>query len=211
MPFWVGQVRTEASFCSSGRDLQTCKQPCDSEPFDLNRVTIKPMQMPETNEYNPNYQKYFDLVFSGNYLSILAQNTTDTVEFFDRIPANNHDYRYAEGKWTIKEVLMHMIDTERVFSYRALAAARGDQSPMYRMDEELYASNIDVSDRSLQSLVSEFKIVRAASKSLFENLTDAQSKLQCNIVTHPMSARAIGYFLIGHIQHHINVLKDRYL
>jgi len=169
------------------------------------------MQMPETNEYNPNYQKYFDLVFSGNYLSILAQNTTDTVEFFDRIPANKHDYRYAEGKWTIKEVLMHMIDTERVFSYRALAAARGDQSPMYRMDEELYASNIDVSDRSLQSLVSEFKIVRAASKSLFENLTDAQSKLQCNIVTHPMSARAIGYFLIGHIQHHINVLKDRYL
>ena len=107
---------------------------------------------------------------------------------------------------------MHIIDTERVFSYRGLVAARGDVStPHYRMDEELYARNVDVSNRSLQSLISEFKAVRASTQQLFENISEAQSKLPCNIVTHPMTARAIGYFVIGHIQHHLNIIQERYL
>jgi len=106
---------------------------------------------------------------------------------------------------------MHLIDTERVFSYRGLVAARSDGSPHYRMDEELYARNVDVSGRSLRSLLSEFKAVRSSSEQLYQHLTDAQSKLLCNIVTHPMTARAIGYFLIGHVQHHVNIVKGRYL
>ena len=107
---------------------------------------------------------------------------------------------------------MHIIDTERVYSYRALVAARGDATmPHYRMDEELYAKNVDVSHRTLQSLISEFKAVRASTEQLFENLTDAQSKLECNIVTHPMTTRAIGYFMIGHVRHHLNVIEERYL
>lgn len=105
-----------------------------------------------------------------------------------------------------------MIDTERVFSYRALVAARGDTTTShYRMDEELYAKNVDVSHRTLQSLISEFKAVRSATGEIFENLTDAQSKSPCNVVTHPMTARAIGYFMIGHIQHHLNIIEERYL
>jgi hypothetical protein len=92
-----------------------------------------------------------------------------------------------------------------------LAAARGDASPHYRMDEEMYAGNVDVSPRSLQSLISEFRAVRASTEQFYEHITDDQSKLQCNIVTHRMSARAIGYFLIGHIRHHLNVIKERYL
>jgi hypothetical protein len=79
------------------------------------------------------------------------------------------------------------------------------------MDEEIYARNIDVSDRSLDSLLSEFRTVRRASESLFENLTDSQTNRMCNIVSHPMSARAIGYFLIAHTRHHMGVLKQRYL
>jgi len=79
------------------------------------------------------------------------------------------------------------------------------------MDEELYARNVDVSHRSLQSLVSEFKAVRSSTEQLFANVTDEQSKLECNIVTHPMTARAIGYFIMGHIQHHVQVIKERYL
>ena len=106
---------------------------------------------------------------------------------------------------------MHMIDTERVFSYRALAAARGDVTPHYRMDEELYAKNVEVSHRTVQSLISEFNAVRRSTEELFGNLTEDQSKRSCNIVTHPMTARAIGYFVIGHVQHHLNVIKDRYL
>jgi hypothetical protein len=107
---------------------------------------------------------------------------------------------------------MHIIDTERVFSYRALAAARGDnETPVYRMDEELYAGNVDVSRRALPSLLAEFKAVRAATLCLVENITDAQSKRLCNIVTHPMTARAIGYFMIGHVQHHVGIVKERYI
>ena len=106
---------------------------------------------------------------------------------------------------------MHIIDTERVFSYRGLVAARGDESPHYRMDEELYARNVDVSQRSLPSLFAEFEAVRASTRLLYENLSDAQSKLPCNIVTHPMTARAIGYFLIGHVNHHLNIIEQRYL
>lgn len=169
------------------------------------------MERPNPGEYHPNYQKYFDLVPQGDYRELLRQNSTDTVAFFERLPPDKHDYRYAPGKWSIKELLMHLIDTERVFAYRALAAARGDETPVRRMDEELYASNVDVSQRDLASLLAEFKAVRAATSYLFENMTDTQSTRLCNVVTHPMTARAIAYFMIGHVQHHVRVVKERYL
>jgi uncharacterized damage-inducible protein DinB len=168
------------------------------------------MQRPAAGEYAAGYQQYFDLVPAGDYLSLLKQDSIDTVRYFEGIPEEKLDYRYAEGKWTIKEVFMHIIDTERVFSYRGLVAARGDASPHYRMDEELYARNVDVSQRSLQSLLSEFKAVRASTEHLYANITDAQSKLKCNIVTHPMTTRAIGYFVIGHVKHHLNIIQQRY-
>lgn len=169
------------------------------------------MQRPEPNEYDPNYQKYFDLIPDGDYLSILQRNTLSTVEFFETLAAEKHDYRYTDGKWTIKEVLMHIIDTERVFGYRGLAAARGDTTSVYRMDEELYARNVDVSDRSMSDLISEFKIVRTGTEYLFRNMTDEQSQRYCNVVTHPMSARAIAFFIIGHVLHHTGVVRERYL
>ena len=170
------------------------------------------MQRPSADEYHENYQKYFDLVPAGAYLELLGQNSKETVSVFEAIPRGKLDYSYAPGKWTIKELLMHLIDTERVFSYRALVAARGDATtPHYRMDEELYAKNVDVSQRTLQSLISEFQVVRSSTEKLFENLTDAQSKRLCNVVTHPMSARAIGYFMIGHVQHHLKIVEERYL
>jgi len=169
------------------------------------------MQRPAADEYAISYQRYFDLVSDGDYLTLLKQNSSETVDCFEGIPEEKLDYRYAVGKWTIKEVFMHIIDTERVFSYRGLAAARGDASPHYRMDEELYAGNVDVSQRSRQSMILEFAAVRASTEQLYAYLTDAQSKLRCNIVTYPMTARAIGYFLIGHVRHHLNIIEQRYL
>jgi uncharacterized damage-inducible protein DinB len=170
------------------------------------------MQRPEANEYHANYQKYLDLVPSGDYLEMLRKNSADTARFFEALSPDRHDYRYAEGKWTIKEVLMHIIDTERVFSYRALAAARGDsETPVHRMDEELYARNVDVSNRTMPDLISEFSAVRRSTEYLVENTTDEQSRRWCNVVTHPITVRAISYFLIGHVQHHIGVIRERYL
>ena len=92
------------------------------------------MKRPSPDEYASGYQKYLDLVAEGDYLSLLRQNSLETVAFFESIPDEKLAYRYSEGKWSIKEVLMHIIDTERVFSYRGLVAARGDASPHYRMD-----------------------------------------------------------------------------
>ena len=169
------------------------------------------MQRPLAGEYATGYQQYFDLVPPGDYSFLLKQNTIETINFFEAIPEDKLDYKYEADKWTIKEVFMHIIDTERVFSYRGLVAARGDESPHYRMDERLYAGNVDVTRRSLPSLLAEFNAVRASTQILYENLSDAQSKMQCNIVTHPMTARAIGYFLIGHVKHHLNVIEQRYL
>jgi uncharacterized damage-inducible protein DinB len=169
------------------------------------------MQKPIAGEYGPGYQKYFDLVPDGDYLDLLRKNSSETATFFENIPDEQLDYRYAAGKWSVKEVLMHLIDTERVFSCRALAAARGDTSPHYRMNEEVYARNVDVSRRALQSLMTEFKAVRCSTEQLFENLGEEQSKLSCSIAPYPMTARAIGYFLIAHIKHHIGVIQERYL
>lgn len=169
------------------------------------------MQRPLAGEYAPGYQKYFDLVPPGEFLDLLKQNSNETSTFFSSIPGEKLDYRYAEGKWTVKEVLMHIIDTERVFSYRALVAARGDESLHYRMDEELYSRNVDVSDRTRGSLLSEFQAVRDSTRLLLAHLTDSQSKRYCNIATHPMTARAIAFFLIGHVQHHRGIVEERYL
>src|SRR6266498_3787134 len=121
------------------------------------------MQKPSVDEYHQNYQKYFDLVAEGEYLNLLRQNSIDTLKFFGKLPTEKLDYKYASDKWTVKEVLMHIIDTERVFSYRALVAARGDNMTLHqRMDEELYANNVDASRRTLQSLLSEFSAVRSS-------------------------------------------------
>jgi len=169
------------------------------------------MQRPLSDEYGEGYERYLSLVPDGDYLNLLKQNSIETVNYFGAVPDEKLHYKYADGKWTIKEVFMHMIDTERVFSYRGLAAARGDTSTHYRMDEELYAGNVDVAQRTLQSLISEFKAVRVSTEYLYAHLTDSQSKGQCNIVTHPMTARAIGYFLIGHVKHHLNIINQRYL
>ena len=170
------------------------------------------MQRPLKNEYNPSYQKYFDRVPRGSYPEVLKQNKKNVLDFFEAIPFEKLDYKYAPGKWTIKEILLHIIDTERIFSARALMAARSDSAtPVQRMDEELYAKNAIVTNRSLQSLITEFNSVRNATETLFENFSEEQSKFLCNIISYPMTARAIGYFIIGHSEHHINIIKEKYL
>ncbi len=170
------------------------------------------MKRPIQGEYKPQYQRYIDLVPEGDFLQELQKNKVETIDLFTGIPAVKHNYRYAENKWTVKEVLMHMIDTERAFSFRVLVCARGDrQMPLYPLDENLYAANADVSNRSMENLLKEFETVRESIIFLFENLTEEQSKFLGNNITHTISTRALGYFMIGHIRHHNNVIKERYL
>lgn len=170
------------------------------------------MQKPLVGECIAYYDNYLKLVGEGDFSELFAQTTKEAVAFFEAIPAEKHNYRYAENKWTIKDVLMHIIDTERVLSYRALAIARGDtQTKLPYMDEDGYAANVDVTDRSMESILAEFQALRTASQYFFEHLTEEQSKTIGNSNGYPTTPRALGYVLIGHILHHCNVIQERYL
>lgn len=170
------------------------------------------MQRPTINEYNPYFQRYVDLTTEGNFIEQLQQNTADTIKYFTAIPAGKHEYRYEPGKWTVKESLMHIIDTERVFAYRALVAGRGDsETNLPKMDPDMYVKGVDVSARTLESIVTEFKAVRGATEALFTHMTNEQSERIGNNNSFPITPCALGYIMMGHIKHHMNIIDERYL
>jgi uncharacterized damage-inducible protein DinB len=170
------------------------------------------MNPPLKEEYNPYFEKYIKLVPTENFLENYKTNTKDTIRFFKSIPNEKLEYRYAEGKWTCKEILMHLIDTDRVMSYRALVAMRGDaNTPLPPVDEELYARNVDVSERTMDDLLDEFELVRNSAQKLFQNISEEQSSFLANGVNHPVSARAVAFIMQGHGNHHLNIIQERYL
>lgn len=170
------------------------------------------MKFPEKTEYNPVYQTYIDLVGEENFFGQVDNITNETVELLNSISKEKLNYKYADDKWTIKEVLMHIIDTERGFSYRAIVCLRNDdKTPLYGMDEDFYAKNVNVTNREIDSMLEEFKIVRKGFRILFENCTDDQSVFLGNGIGHKISARALGFISIGHTKHHLNIIKERYL
>jgi len=170
------------------------------------------MKFPENTEYYPGYQQYLDLVERENFFEQFDNITNETVEFFKSISHDKLNYRYAENKWTIKDVFMHIIDTERGFSYRAIVCIRKDnKTPLYAMDEDSYAKNVNVAERSIESMVKEFQAVREGFRILFENCTEEQASFLGNHIEYNITARALGYISIGHTKHHINIIKERYL
>lgn len=170
------------------------------------------MKRPDVNEYPASYQKYMELVKGDNFFDLLDGNTKELAEFFESIDASKQDYRYAKDKWTIKDLLLHVIDTERGFSYRAIVCIRGDdKTPLYPMDENLFAANADTSRRTMRDLLEEFGIVRLGFRKIFENTTGEQQKFLGNGSTGKLSGRALGYIAIGHAKHHMDVVRERYL
>lgn len=170
------------------------------------------MTRPNPSEFHPFYNGYIQNVPDGNFLQVLKQNSLEIKAFFNSIKKEKHDYRYATGKWTIKQIIMHLCDTERVMSYRALTIARGDVNAMLSsMDENLYASHVDTSGRTIEDLVGELMVIREATAMLFGYMTDAQSMLTGNVLGHSISARALGYIIVGHAIHHMNIVQKKYL
>ena len=170
------------------------------------------MKRPEETEYYPGYKPYIDLVEAGDFIELLDKNTASTIDFFRSIDSAKENFKYAENKWSVKEVFMHMIDTERGFSYRAIVCARRDsQTVLYAMDEDHFARNVDLSEVSLEQLIEEFIAVRQAFKFIYTNNPNEEFDFLGTGTTYKISARAIGYIAIGHMIHHIAVIQERYL
>ena len=170
------------------------------------------MERPTKNEYNPRYQAYIDLVENGDFLELLDENTQSTISFFQSIDVSKHNFSYAEKKWTIKEILMHIIDTERGLSFRAIVCTRNDKSiPLYGMEEDFYAQNVDVTNITMDNLIKEFIAVREAFKFIYVNNPIEKFNFLGDGISHPISARAIGYIVIGHTIHHQMIMNERYL
>ena len=170
------------------------------------------MNRPLPSQYHPFYSGYIDLVPNGDYLPLLKQNLMDVTSFFSSIPKEKHDYRYQPGKWSVKQTILHLCDTERVMSYRALTIARGDvRAHLPQMDENLFALHASVAGRTVEDLLHEFSAVREATSLLFAYMNDEQLQFEGNVMNHVMTPRALGYIIIGHAMHHMNVVRQRYL
>lgn len=179
---------------------------------------LRTISRPKENEYPPYSNIYMDLVKEDKLvLQLMKDNFTKIKTFIYSLPEEQLYYRYAEDKWTIKEILVHIIDDERIFSYRALRYARNDNTPLHGFEENDYAKYSNANERSLDSIFEEYKTVRNATLSLFQNLPEdsfmrsgggiGDDGNTINIRT----VRALAYHLAGHELRHIKIIKERYL
>jgi len=157
------------------------------------------------------YHNYISQVPEDDLMTAFKNQTPVFVDFVKNIPPDKIDFAYAEGKWTIKEMLQHIIDAERVFAYRALRFARKDPTPLPGFDEKIFAKNSRADKRSWDDLIEEFKAVRKSTEWLYTSFDEEQ--LNASGVSNNASnyVLAFGYISIGHSLHHVRVLKERYL
>lgn len=166
---------------------------------------------PEGNEYPAYYAGYVQLVLGDSILTILEEQIQATVALLEGLTEEQAQYRYAEGKWSIKEVVGHMADTERVMSYRALRISRGDQTPLPGFDQDSFTAAAVFDRHTFKELLEDFAIVRKATLSLL-NMVNEASWLNKGIMSDKeVTVRALGYIIAGHELHHIHVLQNAYL
>jgi hypothetical protein len=170
------------------------------------------MAKPEKKEYPAFYQTYIDaLDDQGNILSQMETSLRVFEKDLSGLALDKQEYRYADGKWTIKEIIQHLIDTERVFVYRALRYSRKDNSSLLSFDENMFVANYEINKRNFDNLVNEFSLLRRSTILMFQNfdkeILDREGKVGENIFT----VRALGYICSGHVSHHLKVIRERYL
>ncbi len=166
---------------------------------------------PSAEEYASFYETYVSLVPDGDVVGTLSRQLDETLALLRNVPAAREDFSYEPGKWSIKEVVGHMTDAERIFSYRALCIARGDKQNLPGMDQDDYMSGATFSTRRLGDLAAEFEYVRRATLSLLRHLSQEAWLRRGTANDYEVSVRALAYILAGHEAHHVNVLRERYL
>lgn len=168
------------------------------------------MYQPTAEEFNSYFGPYISKV-EDDVLNELEQQGEQFPAFIRSIPKAKENYAYASGKWTIKELLGHIIDTERIIAYRALRFARNDSQNLPGFDENEYVKYSHYSERSLESLAEEFALVRKANLFLFESFNEEELVRRGLANNNEVSVRALVYIIVGHLKHHQEVLKERYL
>ena len=171
------------------------------------------MQSTLTNHnFSAYFEHYINLVNdNSNFIDELNKVHKETNEILDLITEEKGVFAYAEGKWTIKELLVHLIDTERIFCNRALRFARNDKTNLPGYDHDNYVTYSEANERSLSNITEEFNLVRAATVALFKSFNTDMLKREGTANNNKLTVLAIGYIIAGHEIHHINVLKEKYL
>jgi hypothetical protein len=165
---------------------------------------------PDASEYAPFYHGYISSVPDGDVLALLRSGGRELIEALERIPESRGGHRYAPDKWTIREVIGHLIDAERIFGYRALRFARADQTPVPGFDENDYVKSAGSDARTIADLARELAVVRESSALMFESLPE-DAWLRTGIANgNAISVRAIAYVVAGHPRHHLRILRERY-
>lgn len=164
-----------------------------------------------SDEYNSYYQPYIDKVEDIELLDALKHNQKTVISFIKSIAEDRLCYRYADGKWSIKEIVLHLIDTERIFAYRALRIARNDKTEMSGFDQDFFVSHSYADNRSIHDLLSEYESVRMATISLFANFDDKTLSEKGIANNSSLSVRAAAFIIAGHEKHHLQIIEERYL
>jgi uncharacterized damage-inducible protein DinB len=163
------------------------------------------------SEYLPFYGNYIKKAGTKDLIFGLEHGLIETIKLFETIPGDRLEYRYAEGKWTIKDIIQHLLDAERIFAYRILRIARQDKTPLHGFEENDYAKKTLANNRSRADLIEEYKVIRQSTLSLVKSLNDPMLKSMGIVNNGKMSVRAIGFIIIGHEKHHCEVINKRYL
>ena len=163
------------------------------------------------NEYSGGFTTYVQEAGNVNLIEELEISLHDFIRFVQNIPMDKFDYRYAEGKWTIKEIIQHIIDTERIFAYRALRFSRNDKTALPSFEENDYVDNTNANTRGLQDLLTELSAVRHSNLLFYKSLSEEQLKRVGIASNNQISVRALGFIIIGHQKHHQKVFQERYL
>jgi len=169
------------------------------------------MIRPQSSEHPVYFEHYIELVKSNDVLNELEEQLTTVKQLFSKIPSDKEDFKYAPGKWTIKEVLGHLIDTERIMAYRALRFARRDKTPLQGFDENNFVTNANFNERTLHNLGVEFELVRKSNLMLFKEFNEEAFGQIGTANGKECSVRAILFMIAGHVFHHLNVIETKYL
>jgi DinB superfamily len=165
---------------------------------------------PGGGEHAPFYAGYVSLVTESDVLAALEAQARELEALAASVPAERESFRYAPGKWSVRQVLGHLTDAERVFGYRAFCISRGDRTPLPGFDENAYVASAPFDGQSLKELARDFAALRGANLAVFRHLDPARWALLGSANGSPVSPRALAFIMAGHVRHHQGVLRERY-